>query len=101
MSKQPFDNRSYAQRRGGLNVRYCYLRHSERSEESKRDSSFAWLIQNDGEFYGALTFIVNNVILLLEKEGIQPKKQTLSNQRAQSRASAKAERQIAEVKNIL
>jgi len=38
---------------------------------------------------------------IVEKEGMEPKRQTSGNRRAQSRASAKAERQIAEVKEIV
>lgn len=52
------------------------------------------------ECYAFLTFAIYNVILLVEKEGIKPKRQTSSNRRAQSRASAKAERQIAEVEDL-
>lgn len=34
------------------------------------------------ECYALLTFIIYNVILLVEKEGIEPKRQTSSNRRA-------------------
>jgi len=37
---------------------------------------------------------------IIEKAGMEPKRQTPGNRRAQSRASAKAEWQIAEVKEI-
>lgn len=47
-----------------------------------------------------LTIDAYNAILLLEKDGIKPKKQTRGNTGAQSRASAKAERQIAEVEDF-
>ncbi len=66
---------------------------------SNLDCFVATLLAMTRKFPAFLTFAIYNVILLLEKEGIGPKRQTLSNQRAQSRASAKAERQIAEVRD--